>query len=126
MEMTYDGRLVMPTSFATMDEEEMIYVEGGRRISGSAGWAMATALFVFGGEIEGIGNTSVLLSLLACTSGGVLGCIAGSLMGLTMYGVSRIGNKFRKAGQSALAKMAKRGYFYFNVNRKWSTFLQVS
>ncbi len=30
MEMTYDGMLVMPSSYAVMDEEEMTYVEGGK------------------------------------------------------------------------------------------------
>ncbi len=29
MEMCYDGALVMPSSYAIMDEEEMTYVEGG-------------------------------------------------------------------------------------------------
>lgn len=29
MEMCYDGALVMPSSYAMMDEEEMMYVEGG-------------------------------------------------------------------------------------------------
>ena len=29
MEMTYDGALVMPKSFAVVDEEEMTYVDGG-------------------------------------------------------------------------------------------------
>lgn len=29
MEMTYDGMLVMPSSYAVMDEEEMTYAEGG-------------------------------------------------------------------------------------------------
>ena len=28
MVMTYDGALVMPSSYAIMDEEEMTYVEG--------------------------------------------------------------------------------------------------
>lgn len=32
MEMTYDGMLVMPSSYAVMDEEEMTYVEGGGTI----------------------------------------------------------------------------------------------
>lgn len=53
MEMTYDGRLVMPTSFATMDEEEMTYVEGGFRAKSStvAWWinvAWATVSLGFG------------------------------------------------------------------------------
>lgn len=29
MEMCYDGALVLPSSYAVMDEEEMTYVEGG-------------------------------------------------------------------------------------------------
>ena len=29
MEMCYDGTLVLPSSYAVMDEEEMTYVEGG-------------------------------------------------------------------------------------------------
>lgn len=29
MQMCYDGALVMPSSYAVMDEEEMTYVEGG-------------------------------------------------------------------------------------------------
>lgn len=29
MEMTYGGALVMPSSYAVMDEEEMMYLEGG-------------------------------------------------------------------------------------------------
>lgn len=33
MEMCYDGALVMPSSYAVMDEEEMYYVEGGKYLS---------------------------------------------------------------------------------------------
>lgn len=29
MEMCYDGALVMPSNYAVMDEDEMMYVEGG-------------------------------------------------------------------------------------------------
>ena len=29
LEMTYDGTLVMPSSYAVMDEDEMMYLEGG-------------------------------------------------------------------------------------------------
>lgn len=32
MEMCYDGVLVMPSSYAIMDEEEMMYVDGGLAI----------------------------------------------------------------------------------------------
>lgn len=33
MEMCYDGALVMPSSYAVMDSEEMTYVEGGGTVS---------------------------------------------------------------------------------------------
>ena len=33
MEMCYDGALVMPSSYAVMNEEEMTYVEGGGAIT---------------------------------------------------------------------------------------------
>ena len=29
MDMSYDGTLVLPSSYAVIDEEEMSYVEGG-------------------------------------------------------------------------------------------------
>ena len=32
MEMCYEGALVMPSSYAVMNEEEMTYVEGGNTI----------------------------------------------------------------------------------------------
>ncbi len=31
MDMCYDGALVMPSSYAVMDEEEMMYLEGGSK-----------------------------------------------------------------------------------------------
>ena len=31
MELCYDGALVMPSSYAVMNEEEMSYVEGGEK-----------------------------------------------------------------------------------------------
>lgn len=33
MEMCYDGALVMPSSYAVMDEEEMMYLEGGGTVT---------------------------------------------------------------------------------------------
>lgn len=35
MEMCYDGALVMPGSYAVMDEEEMMYVDGGLAVKRS-------------------------------------------------------------------------------------------
>ena len=52
MEMTYDGSLVMPSSYAVMQEEEMTYVEGG--IKASVKWWGITIKFS-GRDAEGIG-----------------------------------------------------------------------
>ena len=37
MELCYDGALVLPSSYAVMDEEEMCYTEGGY-VSRSVNW----------------------------------------------------------------------------------------
>lgn len=44
MEMTYDGALVMPKSFAIVAEDEMEYVDGG-------GWLYDLAIGVLGGLV---------------------------------------------------------------------------
>lgn len=52
MEMCYDGTLVMPSSYAVMDEEEMTYMEGGRFVSksqcvmGLAGIGMSPSTYI--------------------------------------------------------------------------------
>ncbi len=64
MEMCYDGALVMPSSYAIMDEEEMTYVEGGGTLTVSY-------------------NIKVTKNLIkACASAGVgaaVGVIVGSI-----------------------------------------------
>ncbi len=42
MEMIYDGVLVMPSSCTIMDEEEMIYVEGGKKYGYSISYLTRT------------------------------------------------------------------------------------
>ena len=51
MVMTYDGALVMPSSYAVMNEEEMTYVEGGIKIATWVGTAVidAAVTVAFGG-----------------------------------------------------------------------------
>ena len=47
--MMYDGMLVLPSSYAVMDEEEMTYVEGGNNIKYR--WAYATTRGAMGKAI---------------------------------------------------------------------------
>lgn len=54
MEMCYDGALVMPSSYAMMNEEEMMYLEGGVNVNTAAYYAVqigvdAAVCGVFGG-----------------------------------------------------------------------------
>lgn len=77
MEMCYDGALVMPSRYAVMDSEEMIYVEGGIRVST---WILSTAIDVavslmFGGAattaigwLLGKGMSKVMKALVKGTS----------------------------------------------------------
>lgn len=61
MEMCYDGALVMPSSYAVMNEDEMTYVDGGinKTYTGSQGWAVAAALMsaaaYLGSQLSGAG-----------------------------------------------------------------------
>ena len=53
MELCYDGALVLPSSYAVMDEEEMTYTEGGRSRTyrGNQGWAAAVAIMYGSGAL---------------------------------------------------------------------------
>lgn len=51
MEMCYDGALVMPSSYAVMNEEEMTYVEGGAGVI-----AIITAVIAAIGASYGAGQ----------------------------------------------------------------------
>ena len=54
MEMCYDGALVMPSSYAVMDEEEMMYVEGG---IGAPNWLVGGAInLAISAAFGGIGS----------------------------------------------------------------------
>ncbi len=54
MEMCYDGALVMPSSYALMDEDEMCYVEGGISWATAKQWgrtALCTVVCWFVGKV---------------------------------------------------------------------------
>ena len=51
MEMCYDGALVMPSSYAVMDEDEMTYVEGGISLSWSTVIKIGQAIIAVCGAV---------------------------------------------------------------------------
>lgn len=62
MEMGYDGALVMPSSYVVMDEEEMMYVEGGKIVITVTLAGIGCAI---GKKIVGLGAKKVGALLLA-------------------------------------------------------------
>ena len=72
MDMCYDGALVLPSSYAVMDEEEMTYTEGGgsRTYRGNQGWAAAVALTSAGLFLSGMGKAVGVTIIRGCIGGG--------------------------------------------------------
>ena len=122
MEMTYDGALVMPKSFAAVSEEEMTYVEGGgtfyieiksnsflitllaaagttltvakaTAILSGASIAIATAI-----ELGTAGMGTLYAGAFLLAAGTVIPAIAGAAVG---YGINWLkGKKFKIASGS--------------------------
>lgn len=44
MDMCYEGALVLPDNYAVMNEEEMMYVEGGRKKIKVSTWILSSAI----------------------------------------------------------------------------------
>lgn len=64
MDMCYDGALVMPSSYAVMDEEEMTYVEGGgARIAVTSGMLNKTTCQIMAGALIGSGQIKGMTGL---------------------------------------------------------------
>lgn len=69
MEMCYDGALVMPSSFALMNEEEMMYVEGGKFSKSAAKKIALTAMgYVLGKFIAGVTSKLLESAIAACAA----------------------------------------------------------
>lgn len=93
MEMCYDGALVMPSSYAIMNEEEMTYIEGGGTTFslskskcaqlatyiylGGFGVTTSIALAAISGELKAAGSAIVSLIKNVCTvSMGIVATLA--------------------------------------------------
>lgn len=72
MEMTYGGALVMPSSYAMMDEEEMMYLEGGAIYRGNQALKeltnMAATVFGYAGSCATFGKAMVS-GIVTCQTG---------------------------------------------------------
>ena len=79
MNMCYDGTLVMPSSYAMMDEDEMSYVEGGGSsvVYGTANNIRSRLTTVIGSSLAGTGNSAALGALLGGAGGAVVSAVIG-------------------------------------------------
>ena len=78
MEMCYDGALVMPSSYAVMNEEEMTYVEGGFYLNNND---CKGILFALGATVA---TSPVTVSALITTVGS--GSLTAMLAGVPFIG----------------------------------------
>ena len=111
MEMCYDGALVMPSSYAVMNEEEMTYVEGGYYIKGSTirnGIIAFCIAYNSAPQLVAAGVTlvakaiakvwSCFMGWVGATFGGAVGKVVGNILGY--YTGLTAGSKFALAAIS--------------------------
>lgn len=85
MDMCYDGALVMPSSYAVMNEEEMTYVEGGKYISksdcinGLCAIGMNPSTFIAATLTFTLAKK--LIQKISSTLGGFFGWVVGLVLG---------------------------------------------
>lgn len=111
MDMCYDGALVLPSSYAVMNENEMSYTEGGgsRTYRGNQGWAAAAALTSAGLLLSGMGKAVGATIIKGCIGGGPIAWICGIAATVAiMYGSGALGGQMYSAGFQALYCMAKK------------------
>ena len=89
MEMCYDGALVMPSSYAVMNEEEMTYVEGGATAKVGVKFTItANTLKAVGAA--GVGVITGLITTAVCAALGVTGVGAVAIPAVVGFATSMI------------------------------------
>ena len=99
MEMCYDGALVMPSSYVTMNEEEMTYVEGGWRfpiciISGIIDVAIAATGFggiTAFGRLTGMGLERLIKKVWTTCGKKICGMLSTTISAIIGSAISNCG-----------------------------------
>lgn len=86
MEMCYDGALVMPSNFAVVDADEMMYLEGGVKVEVKANSPFVYYVYFSNKECKKISSSGTPVSLILSMLGkhgpllaAVAGCYAWSI-----------------------------------------------
>ncbi|MDO5294853.1 MAG: hypothetical protein Q4F05_19130 [bacterium] len=131
MEMTYDGALIMPSSFVAIEKDEMTYVEGGttKVYSGAQGWCVAAMLKAVGSGMV-IFSRSVTKAvqpyLAGILAGGPIAWIATALSALGLVGIAHLGGQFASAGAQASWNMLRKGKFTLSANANLMSMISVN
>ena len=121
MEVTYDGTLVMPSSYALMDEEEMMYVEGGTStIYGTAKQLASKAKYemsIFYSASGVGGSATVTSSVLAAASiiGVPVSIVLESIGGVMTGYATHVGNCYIDAYNYFMDRISKSGTYYMRT-----------
>ena len=121
--------LVLPNNYVELEQEEMMYLDGGRRYSGAQGWAVVAALGAVGGFCAGFsklykGNLGGILS--AVIAGGPIAWLGGFLAGFGVVAIGYAASCFLGATSTASWYMTNRGYFDLNKQWVWSNPISIS
>lgn len=114
MDMCYDGALIMPSSYAMMNEEEMTYVDGGwveKSYSGFGGWIAASTLVACGATVSAFTGFITSTIWAACIAGGPIGWLIGAMTLPGSVSASWLGGQLTGAGINALEYMGRYGHF---------------
>jgi len=129
--MSYAGTLAMPSNYVVMDEDEMMYLEGGAlgTYSGAKGWALAGALATAGGMLAGVsgaGLKALVASAATIFAGGAFAWIGAALVGASLGAIGVIGKCFLGASKDAAWLMARQGHYHLSIGSTPWQFVTVS
>ena len=121
MDMCYDGTLVMPSSYVLMDEEEMMYVEGGSKTFVGSSTTLAYKAGKFATYWNRFALGYSVESLVASTCGLAVVAVA-SLIGSWMC--TSIAGMYTEA--KGFFNAINDGYCIMNVNTKFGVVTSVT
>ena len=116
--------MVLPRNYVEIEQEEMMYLDGGAKylgtFSGFTGWATAAALVTTGGLLAATGGFvgKAAYGMLAM---GPIGWIATIVVAFNGAAMSVVGSSISGTGGAAATLMSTRGSFrLYQGNTPWS------